>query len=321
MPIEVCELHFSNKCTANCVVCSKAHGGENLHFMLEPVLHHAIRRIKELPNNPKIELGGDGDALLHWLFAPSLDLLKKELPNCKKELFTNGFLLTANWANRIISDKLIDRIEIRIDSLKPHIYEAATGLPLKAVMANIVQFAAMNARAGNPVEFGVLHLPLYKYPHFCRTVLGKEPTYFPARVPEDELEDEWPAIKNWADQLGIGNRVTGISLWAERTDCAGSISAKCPRLPENYPGDMGRQIYIYPNGNIGLCGYDDGQDTFILGNVVDTGLEEALYGEKAKSWMNSIRHARPYPCIDPRACVMWEYDDRGNPIDPAVKRG
>jgi MoaA/NifB/PqqE/SkfB family radical SAM enzyme len=153
-------------------------------------------------------------------------------------------------------------------------------------------------------------MPLFEYAAACRERLGKEPTYA-HRLDGLVLRDEYVDVIAYFDRLEkkrpIEVRKTGISLWAERTDCAYS-DAPCPRLPENVPGDMSRQLYIYPNGDYGLCGYDDAQCEFVLGNVFDHSIREVWNGPKMLEYMERIRKRTPenHPpcCVNPIACKM-----------------
>lgn len=321
--IETIELHLSNKCTANCVVCSKAHGGNNRHFADVKVLWEVVRQVNKMGNEPVIQFGGDGDAFMYPQFLSTLRMFKEESPGCHRCLYTNGYMLEGSIAERILFERLLDQIEIRIDSLDPEIYEKATGLELSHVLANIDYFERFNDHAA----VCVLHLPLYRYRDLCKKVLGKEPTYW-GRLQDVELKDEWEDIQRrfggMDGPLGVRTRQTGISLWAERIDCEFS-HYPCPRLPENWPGDMSRQIYVYPNGDIGFCGYDDAQCRFILGNVLEDKMVDVWKSQKATGFMMDVRNrsngTHPYCCVNPKACVMWEFDNNGEPVDPADLHG
>ena len=300
------ELHFANVCTGNCVVCSKAHGGNRPHFVTDKVIEATIRRLQDTGKKDyNLQLGGDGDSFLHPRFLDHAARLKQLLPDCHRCLYTSAFLLTRERADRIMGSQLIDEIQVRIDSLNPILYYQATGMFLPVVLANLEYLARVNSHA----NICLIYMPLYRYRSICEAVLHKAPTYF-SRIDTALLIDEWTAVFQYARSLtgSVDARVTGISLWAERTDCEFS-DYPCPRLPENQPGDMLRQLYIYPDGSYGLCGYDDGQDTFLLGNVFDHSIEDVWNGEKMHGYMDQIRNCtannHPACCVNPRACVMW----------------
>ena len=313
------ELHISNRCTGNCVVCSKAHGGDRPHFVTDAVIEATIGRLKETGKTDYVlQFGGDGDSFLHPNFVPYLKLFQEELPGCHRCLYTSAFSLGPGEAAEIVKGSLLNEIQIRIDSLNHAIYYHSTGMFLGTVLRNIRTLRWCLASERRSIRLCVIYLPLHVYRMFCEHILGKPPTSAASldglACPEAvKLRDEWRDVcEYFADNPHlhpVETRITGLSLWAERTDCEFS-DYPCPRLPENKPGDMARQLYIYPNGDYGLCGYDDGQDTFILGNVFDDSIKHVWGGDKMMACMDAIRNRTPedHPacCVNPRACVMWD---------------
>ncbi len=314
---ETIELHFANTCTGNCVVCSKAHGHDRQHFVSGDVVTATIGRLQETGKEDyNLQLGGDGDSFLHPHFLDHVARLKRALPGCHRCLYTSAFSLTPERSNRIVRGQLINQIEVRIDSLRPTLYYQSTGMFLSVVRANLEYFARIN----DCTDLCLIYMPLYRYRAMCEAALGKPPTYL-GRLDPALMRDEWSDVLQFAKGLNgpiakgltgprpVAARVTGISLWAERTDCKFS-DYPCPRLPENQPGDMLRQLYIYPDGSYGLCGYDDGQDTFLLGNVFDDSIEDVWNGDKMHDYMSQIRNRtadnHPVCCVNPRACRMWD---------------
>lgn len=311
------EWHFTNACTGDCVICSKAHGQGNPRFMTPDVFEKACERLVETEKSDyEFQLGGDGDPFLNPFFLnPThvnyLQCLRRTFPKAHLCLFTSGFSLTRERSRQVTASNLLDRVEVRIDSLQPKLYEQSTGMPLRVVRDNIETFAFYN----KGIRLCIIYAPIYLYRQRCERVLSKAPTYF-QRVDESLLRNEWPEVQRWVKYMpGIGpaySRITGLSLWAERTDCAFSDSP-CPRLPENDPGDMVRQLYIYPNGDYGFCGYDDGQCEFILGNVFEHSISDVWFGPKMLEYMERIRNRTPedHPpcCVNPKACLMVEAVD------------
>lgn len=302
------ELHFSNKCTGNCVICSKAHGGNNLHFVSEEVIRAVAKNIREIGCDVDFQLGGDGDSFLHPQFLDFLCLLRDEAPNGRRSLYSNFFMFTPEMSDRIERGGLLHEAHTRIDSLDPNIFQLSTGLPMDRVLANVEYFAKINTHA----RFDIAYFPLYQYRQLVRAALHKEPTYI-ERLGNMELSNEWMNVHAYCTHMKskrpVIPRLSGLSLWAERTDCEFS-DYPCPRLPENKPGTMKKQIYIYPNGNYGGCGYDDGQDTFIMGNILTHRLEDVWNGPKWLEFMDIVRNRtkddHPACCVNPKACVMWE---------------
>lgn len=60
----------------------------------------------------------------------------------------------------------------------------------------------------------------------------------------------------------------------------------------------------------GNCPYDDAQDTFILGNVLNDRLTDLWTGEKKKAFANQVRNRtkdnHPAPCVNALCCQMWD---------------
>ena len=282
----IIENHFCNICTGDCVVCSKAHGGWNPWTMTREVWEATLADIEASGQSPVMQLGGDGDALLHNEFLPWVTELRDRLPKCHRCLYTNAYSLDGDTARRIEGGRLLHEVQIRIDSLAPETYEQSTALPLDVVRANIERFARINKHA----RLCIIYFPLYLYRQAVQRILGKEPTYA-GRV-EAELRDEWADVRAWADNIGVESRVTGLSLWAERTDCRWS-DMPCPRLPENKPGDMRRQLFVYPSGNLGICGYDDQQEHLLIGNILKDRIADVWFGDRMNQQIERVRRKTP----------------------------
>ena len=85
------ELHFSNRCTGDCVVCSKAHGGHRPPLMSDQVFERLVDRLVGTGQRFQLQLGGDGDALLHPYFVHYCRVLKRRLPDSWRCLYTRAW--------------------------------------------------------------------------------------------------------------------------------------------------------------------------------------------------------------------------------------
>ena len=330
--IEILELHFSNKCSGNCVICSKAHGNKNIPFITEKIFDKILDNLdppdswapevwkwweKKQPIRTRvIQVGGDGDSFSSPLFIPSLRKLKKRLPGSYVCLFTNFSLFTPEKIDIILKEKLLNEVGTRIDSLNPDIFKLSTHLDLKKVLGNVKYFLSKN----ETINFGITYFPLYKYPEVCKKVLHKEPTYFKYKeISKGLLVDEEQEIEKYFAEMPklnkekFNNRNGGhinrgqMTLWAERTDCEPDLTAICRQLPEN-DGAFLNQCLIYPNGDVGLCAFDDSQGSFILGNVLKDRLIDIWNSKKRWQLINDIRSHKlqgKYPCINPKACGIY----------------
>jgi radical SAM protein with 4Fe4S-binding SPASM domain len=305
--IKYIELHFSNLCSNNCVICSKSHGGDSQPFITEDVVDAIIDNLYDI-NYTSLQVGGDGDSFLSKLFIPSLQRFKKVFPTGKITLFTNGRGLSPDISMTIINERLLDEIQIRLDSLNPVVYSQSTGRDyLKLILDNIEFFRKHN----NFILFVIIYFPLYLYRQACKNRINKDmPTYW-KNIDESLLYDEYQEFQRYfnvesANKNLFRVRNSQIGLWGEREDIPPYFQAQCPQLPEN-DGAFKNQIYIYPNGNIGLCPYDDEQNTFIIGNILKDRLIDVWNGEQRQQIINDVRNGKylgKYPCTDPRTCVM-----------------
>jgi MoaA/NifB/PqqE/SkfB family radical SAM enzyme len=318
--IHTVELHFSNKCTGDCICCSKAHGGSNPEFVTERVVDATIRNLQFIEFN-WLQLGGDGDSFLNPVFIPSLRKYRQVFPGKGLCLFTNGAMLTKEMTDILTSEKLLDDIQTRLDSLDPELYRQSTGLSLERVIDNIKYFFLQNTFT----RYHIIYFPLYAYKHVCREQLGKEqPTHW-HRINEDLLHDEAMEMKKFFYSLPrnprmteaqMNFRISPICLWGEREDIPPVTDKVCTQLPE-YKGCFRNQIYVYPNGDLGCCAYDDAQNTFIVGNVLDHdhAIHDAWASDKRMQIIDDVRRGKyygKYPCTNPVACGMYFVDKSVN---------
>jgi radical SAM protein with 4Fe4S-binding SPASM domain len=312
--IHTIELHFSNRCSGNCVVCSRAHGGDNQALITKDTVDAIIDNLKDIDFN-WLQVGGDGDSFLSSEFFPALRRFREAFPKKGICLFSNGSMLTKERADTIIAERLLDDIQTRIDSLNVQLYKQSTGLNLATVIDNIKYFFLHN----NFVRYHIIYFPLYAYRDTCMQRLDKEPTQW-NRIDESLLSNEARGMREYFKSLPRNSdmsdalfnfRVSQICLWGEREDATSNLNATCTQLPE-HKGCFRNQVYIYPDGSVGSCAYDDGQDTFILGNIVKGDrLADLWVSDKREQFISDIRNGKykgKYPCTNPDACKMFAHD-------------
>ncbi len=307
--IEVLELHFSNQCTGNCVICSTAHGGDHVNSVTEEVIDKIIENLKPgifQVRTKVIQVGGDGDSFLNPIFLDSLRKIRKEIPNTYICLYSNFNSFTPEMTDIILKENLLDETQTRIDSLSPYLYNLSTGLDLNIIFKNIKYFISQNDK----MDFSVVYFPLFEYSKICQKILKKEPAYLNKNKFKKFLIDEYENFRKYFLSLPRKKdfmiRKSDVCLWAERADCKPNYKSQCRQLPEN-EGAFLWQCLIYPNGDIGLCCYDDYQDKFILGNILKDRLVQVWNSKKRWQLMNDIRQGKfrgKYPCTNPDACRM-----------------
>lgn len=298
LKINEVELAFANACTANCFICSKKRGCFNVRFMVPKVFDCAVSRMNDIDFNI-IQTGGDGDSFLNHFYPSMLKRLRKEFPKKKIVLYSNFALLGAYECD--LMQECVDELHTRIDSVRPHIFYASTGLDLNQVFENVDRFLRENKK----VNFNIGYSNIKAYRDICRRVLNKDPYYWNEML-DSAPDDEYRAVVDRFSSLG---KVTisriNRTLWAERNDpnITPDSKEKCDRgyCFENV-------CYIWPNGDVGICGYDDEQSKLIVGSILDQGIEEIWNSERRRKTIDDVLNRRVtlYPCINPKACKFWE---------------
>lgn len=302
--IPIVELHFSNRCTGNCVICSKAHGYDSFPYLTPVVFNRIVANLQRIDFNV-IQLGGDGDSFLNPYFLDFVQELRVRFSGKRLTLFTNGFALTPERSNMIIQRNLLDQIETRIDTVDPILFGQSTGLDFNVVSENLIYF--MQNTTG--VKNFVVYFPLFLYRDCVNEILNKEPTHF-SGIEEQRLKNEYVDVWRFFAPHGrrplFTYRNSEICLWGEREDVTPRV-APCSQVDRAFKN----QVYIYPNGNIGLCPYDDGQNFFVLGNILTSNIDEVWLSNERQSVIESIANGiyagGCYPCIDPLACDSYDW--------------
>lgn len=297
MKIYEVELAFANACTADCYICSKKRGCNNDVFMSPDVFNKAVSELKKI-DFEIMQTGGNGDSFLHLNFLDCLRVIRKEFPRVKVSLYSNFFLLFPHVADILIGENLIDLLSTRIDSVIADIFTAATGLDT-SVFDNIDYFLSKNKK----INFSINYSNIQRYRDNCRKILNKEPYYW-NEVLDTAPDDEFENVKSrfWNGKVKFND--IKRTFWAERNDpnIKPNPSAQCDR---NYC--FQNVLYIWPNGDVGVCGYDDEQSELIVGSVMNQNIEEIWNSQRRKNTIDDILNRRitGYPCIDPTMCKFW----------------
>lgn len=290
------ELAFSNACTAACYICSPTHGGLANPTMPLSVFDACVQHMKNI-NFDIVQTGGDGDSFLNPIFIDSLRTLRKEFPRAKIVLYSNFELLTPERADVIIGENLLTDIYTRIDSLVPAISKACTGLDSETVFSNIDYFLSKNRK----ISFQINYSNIKEYYNKCVSVLGTTPFFWKEKLC-DAPDDEYVAImRRFANSKF--SRITH-SLWAERHNPA--LKAE-PDMACERTYCFDNTCYVWPDGRVGICGYDDGQDSMIVGNVMDESIEEIWTCESRMGMIEKVRNRgiKGYPCVNPKCCLFY----------------
>jgi MoaA/NifB/PqqE/SkfB family radical SAM enzyme len=301
------ELNFCNKCLANCFICAKPHGSKNIELMPPSVFDVVMVRLEQV-DFKVIQTSGNGDAFLNPFYFKYLQELRENFPGAEIHFYSSFSLLNKKKADFFIEKDLIDFIFTRIDTLNPDIFHKSTGgLRLPVVLDNIKYFAERNRN----IEFQIGYSNIKTYYDRCSQVLGRRPRYnpFPGDI-VDMIFDEFENIQSYFNNLNITKplkfRRINQSLWAERSVMDPDYNAPCPKLG----GAIKRTIWICPNGDVSVCGYDDSQGDLIAGNIINESIKDIWLGNRRKEILQGIKDRRytGYPCINPRCCRMYSQE-------------
>jgi len=261
------------------------------------VFKKVVNDLKEIEFNT-IQTGGDGDSFLNSIYIDALRELRKNFPKKKIVLYSNFVLFDKERADCIIEEHLLDEVYTRIDSLDPRISFECTGLQQAAVFDRIDYF--MEHRRG--IKFTINYASIARYKKNCMDVLGVAPMHWRPAL-EHAPADEYEAVKQRFAGADTINDIP-LSLWAERNNTA--IKPE-PDLPCERMYCFDSTCYIWTDGDLGICGYDDGQDALVYGNILEDSIADLWEGIDRQLCIDAVRQRkiRGYPCINPKACLFY----------------
>ena len=300
------EFNFSNCCSGRCFICAQAHGRGNVPLMLSEVFDTACEQLQDVEFDT-VQTSGNGDCFLHPEFFHWLQRIRSEFSRAVVVNYSSFALYTEDWADAILGGHLIDRQFTRVDSLVPSIFQRSTGLNRNVVFCNLERFIRRN----ESVDLTIGYSSIPQYHRKCRAMLDKPPFHSPFTSAEvADMCDEYQDIIEHFSAIPTRRPVQfyriNQSLWAEREDprTPADEEAACPKARL---GILDRVLWICPNGDLSACGYDDSQDTFIYGNILQEHILEAWNGERRRAVLEDIRERRitTYPCKNPRCCKLY----------------
>lgn len=304
--IKEVELNFCNACSANCFICSKAHGSGNTPLMYESVFEAVLLQLQDIEFET-IQTSGNGDCWLHPQFLDWLRCLRTSFPKATIHNFNSFAMYDPGRIEVVAHEHLIDHHHTRLDTLDPLVFMRSTGINLKQVLTNIAHLLACgNART--TLTIGYSSIPAYY--HKCHTILGKPPFHGPFAPAEvDAMDDELEAMQRHFGHLHCNLArltVTRInqSLWAEREDPAtpADLDGTCPKL--KLFNDV---MWICPNGDVNLCGYDDEQCNLTIGNVLNQHIADIWHSAKRQQLLDLVANRQiTHRICNPRCCQMYQ---------------
>jgi hypothetical protein len=267
------------------------------------VFNTLMEQLKDINIELNIQTSGNGEAFFNPNYLDYISIIRKEFPQFETWTYNNFSQWTPERSDRIINERLFDRVHVRIDSLEKWIFEKASNLNQETVFNNLIYFLEYN----KDIPVTILYNNVNDYYDRCKKVLGKRPhrDYFTdeelskVRDEEEEILNHFQALSDVpVDMCRIGH-----SLWGERTTCEPDGEAECPKFDI-----ISSNIWVCPNGDLSVCCYDDRQADFICGNIMEEHLGDIFNGERRREILDNIskRVYKDYPCTNPNACKMGD---------------
>lgn len=301
------ELNTSNLCGANCIMCSAPHGINNVNLMSPEIFKILLKQLKDVKFDI-IQTSGDGETFLNPDYLDYIRDLKREFPDIPRWIYNNFSMLNKDRSDMIIGEDLFTKIHTRVDSLIPWVFEKSSELELKTVLENIKYFLSKNDK----IPFTILYNNIADYYNRCKAVIGQRPIR--DRFTDRELEivtNEQNGIREYFMQDIKNPELLAMArinhgLWGERyrNDIQHNPLYPCPKIKV-----IEQVCWIYPNGNIGMCCYEDKQSPeFSLGNIQENHILDIFYSEKRLAIVEKLKNLQnenpfsEYPCNNPRLC-------------------
>ncbi|MFX0132989.1 MAG: SPASM domain-containing protein [Candidatus Hodarchaeota archaeon] len=301
------ELNFSNSCGAKCIMCSEPHGCDGESIMSRETFDVLKKQLKDVKCDI-IQSSGDGETFHNPNYLDFIEELKQIKPDTPIWIYNNFSEFTQERIDRVLANNYFEKIHTRIDSLIPWIFEKSSNLNFETVIENIKYFLSQN----NRIPFVVLYNRITDYYDRCEQVTGKRPirdrfTDFELAQVPDEMKDITNFLKSHAKNPDlIAMCKISHGLWGERyrNDIEHNSHWPCPKA-----NVIEKVCWVYPNGKIGMCCYEDRQNPeWALGDIRKQHILDIFYGEKRMDTLKKIKNLQNvnpfynYPCNNPRMC-------------------
>jgi hypothetical protein len=305
--IQEIELNVSNSCLAECIMCSEPHGCDNEEIMQPKIFDIFIKQLKDISFDI-IQTSGDGETFLNPHYLDYIRQLKKEFPNVPRWIYNNCSMLTKERADIIINEDLFNKFHTRIDSMHDWIFTKSSLLVRETVFKNLEYFLSINKK----MPIVILYNNIKDYYNQVKNRLKTRPIRDRFTDEElDQVENEEKVIKDHFIKFLKNPSLLGMArinhgLWGERyrNDVQHDPKYPCPKI-----NVIQKVCWIYPNGNIGICCYEDRQSPeWSLGNIQEKHILDIFYSEKRLAIIEKLKnleHENPYsdyPCISPKLC-------------------
>jgi MoaA/NifB/PqqE/SkfB family radical SAM enzyme len=164
------EIELTNRCNLACIQCLRSLGMKP-YAMGDMSFENYQRVLAQFPHVMNLSLNGFGEAMMHRQFFEVVAYSRRERPWCKIGIYSNGMLINAEKAYRLMDCGLTE-LNISIDAARPDTYrKVRRGGKLDVLHQNIrtlvrakqetrarfpmlgINFVMLNENEGELVEF------------------------------------------------------------------------------------------------------------------------------------------------------------------------
>lgn len=269
------EIELTNRCNLACVQCLRSQGLKP--YRLGEINFETYQRVLEqFPCVINLSLNGFGEALMYPRFFEVVEYTRRKRPWCKIGIYSNGMLLHAERAERLIACGLTE-LNVSIDAALPETYrKVRRGGQLPAVHQNIrnlirtrqnhrarlpmigLNFVLLNENEGELVTFVEQAADLGVDFINCITYAGYD-WGFQNRRTMDSYRRELAAAARRMEQLGIRCKSfpSDDLSWAD------------PERPFDCPFFWGENFRVTFNGEVTLGCCTPFKEMYTYGNLLE----------------------------------------------------
>jgi len=246
---KIVQIETCAYCNARCVFCPHSMMKRPMGKMSDELFKKIIddcKEIKPLRIFPFL----NGELFLDEKILDRIKYINDALPNTEVVIYTNGNLLTADKARKLL-ELSIGGIVFSLNASNEQKYAELMGLDYKKTVANIRRFLEIRKEKGKPTPV-------------CASIIGEGVNS------REELRD---FKKQWSAE-GMDVMAVPFKNWAAKLGEPTNVNTPCFRALE--------QMTILWDGRVSLCCMDN-EGEVILGDTKENTIREIWNGERAKS--------------------------------------
>lgn len=267
-------------CNARCIMCSRNSHPLKVGTMSDELFRRIIKDAKEI-GVKKIILSIYGEPLLDPRFLERAKVVDEA--DIEFSFYTNGSLLNDHLSNELLCLKNFHRVSFSVNGFGKETYEEImVGLDRDEVYTNVLEFLKIKERMRPDISVIISCVLFSKNIHemkefkkFWQKQKGVEYVYFPA------IRDRAGTLLDIEDS-GESVEFSPLSKKTHKL-------LPCKLLWED--------LFIYWNGDIGVCCEDTASRRIITGNLNKQSLGEVWLGDKIKALrklhLDGNRHLSP----------------------------